>query len=554
MPVYSSHVMLTGYRGDKTMYSVDVDLADLKLAQKEGRKNEIFYRQLFAHSSSGVAVYEAIDDGQDFIFRDINKTGEDIDRIGRDQVIGRRLTDLFPNIKESDLLNVFRKVWQTGEPAHYPVFFYKDERREGWRQNRIFKLPSGEIVSVYDDITSQKRAEFDKQAMEVRLQRAQKMEAIGLLAGGVAHDLNNILSAVVGYPELLLLDLPEDSELRPALLATKEAGERATAVVADLLTVARGVASTKEPKHLNDLVREYLVSPEFLKLQANHPQVQFNEQLAPTLPPICCSPVHVKKSIMNLVSNGAEAIEGAGTVSLSTRSLTPKQKWADDHGLQPAEYVVLTISDTGSGIRDEDLEHIFEPFYTKKVMGNLSGTGLGLSVVWNAMQDHQGTVIVSRKKGTTSFDLYFPASGEELKHADRRSQDVQLLGKGEKILVVDDEPQQRSLAQKMLEILGYQVFCRESGETALTYLQDHPVDLVLIDMLMDPGINGRQTYERIIALHPGQKAIIASGFSESDDVKAAIALGVGGFIQKPYSLDQLGRIIKEELQAAAGDH
>ena len=341
VPVYSSHVMQTSYQGEKTMYCVDIDLAELKLAQEKGRKSEFFYRQLFTHSTSGVAVFEAIEEGRDFIFKDINKAGEDIDKIRSDEAIGRRVTELFPGFQVSGLLDVFRKVWRTGEPEYHPVFFYKDDRIESWRADRVYKLESGEIVSVYNDITSQKQAEWEKQAMEYRLQRAQKMEAIGLLAGGVAHDLNNILSAVVGYPELLLLDLPEESKLRRPLTAMKEAGERATAVVADLLTVARGVANAKEPRDLNNLVQEYLKSPEFLRLQSHHPYVQFRQQLDSSLPAISCSPIHVKKCIMNLAANGAEAIDGSGIVILSTRIDTPEPKWAHEHGLKLMEYVVL---------------------------------------------------------------------------------------------------------------------------------------------------------------------------------------------------------------------
>ncbi len=548
VPVYSSHVMMTGYEGERTMYCIDIDLAELKLAQAEGWKSEFSYRQLFAHSTNGIAVYEAVDDGRDFFFKDVNKAGEIIDLINREDVIGRSVTELFPGIEKFGLLDAFRKVWRSGVPEYHPVAYYKDERLEGWRENRIFKLPSGEIVSVFDDITAQKKAESERQAMEYRLQRSQKMEAIGLLAGGVAHDLNNILSAVVGYPELLLLDLQDDSPMQQPLRAIKEAGERATAVVADLLTVARGVASVKEVRDMNALVLDYLQSPEFIKLQPRHPHVVFEHRLAAILPAILCSPVHVKKSIMNLVTNAAEAIDNTGRVMISTRTHTPDQMWAQEHGLEPREYVVLSVSDTGSGIQDKDIEHIFEPFYTKKVMGNLSGTGLGLSVVWNTMQDHQGSVMVSRNEGKTVFDLHFPTTIETIPAVSKRIRDMHLQGNEEKILVVDDEPQQRKLTRSMLELLGYTVECKESGENALLYLQSNQADLVLLDMLMDPGINGRQTYEQMIKINPGQKAIIASGFSESDEVKAAIALGAGGFLQKPYSIDQLGKAVKRVLE------
>ena len=526
---------------------VEQRTAAQKRAQEEGRKSESFYRQLFAHSSSGVAVYEATDDGGDFIFKDVNHAAETINQVSREELIGHRVTKSFPGFKKSSLFEVFHRVWLTGEPEYHTFSFRKADQTKCWHENRMYKLPSGEIVAVFDDITAKKLATGEKQAMELRLRRAEKMEAIGLLAGGVAHDLNNILSAVVGYPEILLLDLPEDSALRKPLEATKEAGERATAVVADLLTVARGIASTKEAKDLNALVREYLASPEFRKLQKNHPNVLFNQNLIATLPAILCSPVHIKKSIMNLVTNGAEAIENAGTVTLATTTRTPEKEWAYKHGLKHTEYVVLSISDSGIGIQEKDLEHIFEPFYTKKVMGTLSGTGLGLSIVWSTMQDHQGTVIVMRKDKTTIFDLYFPATSQAITSSGKQARDMALQGNGETILVVDDEPQQRDLTRSMLIILGYQVVCEDSGEKAIGYLREHQIDLVLIDMLMGPGINGRQTYEQIVTIKPDQKAIIISGFSESDDVKIALNLGAGKFIQKPFSMDQLGRALKEVL-------
>ena len=206
-----------------------------------------------------------------------------------------------------------------------------------------------------------------------------------------------------------------------------------------------------------------------------------------------------------------------------------------------------SISDTGSGILEKDLDHIFEPFYTKKVMGNLSGTGLGLTVVWNTMQEHNGAVIVNRSDNATIFELYFPATSETVPALDKQTDDSVLQGNGEIILVVDDEPQQRDLAGSMLTLLNYKAVCQDSGEKALTYLQGHQVDLVLLDMLMAPGMNGCQTYEQMISINPGQKAVIVSGFSESDDVKAALAMGAGRFIKKPYSMNQLARAIRETL-------
>jgi len=152
VPVYSSHVMLTSSQGEKTMYCVDLGLADLKIAQAMGQKSESFYRQLFDHTTSGVVVYEAVDNGHDFLIRDINKASERIEGLNRDSVLGRKVTEVFPGIEEFGLLTVFRNVWKTGEPALHPVSFYKDEELQGWRENRVYRLPSGEVVSVYNDL------------------------------------------------------------------------------------------------------------------------------------------------------------------------------------------------------------------------------------------------------------------------------------------------------------------------------------------------------------------------------------------------------------------
>lgn len=369
------------------------------------------FRELFEHSTSGVAVFDKVDGERDFVLRDVNRAVERIEKTSRRDLLGRRSTEAFPGIQESGLLDVLDQVWQTGLSAPYPEDFYSDGRVSGWREGSVYKLPSGEVVALYNDLTLQKEAEAERRAMEAKLQRAQKMETIGLLAGGVAHDLNNILSGIIGYPELLMLQLPVDSSLREPIRAIHESGQRAAAVVADLLTVARGVACVKVSANLNALVSEYLTSPENEKLQSIHRHIRCTVDLDPLLHNIECSPVHIKKCIMNLVSNAMEAIDGNGSIVLSTCNRTMDGRTAWENSIKPGKYCVLTVKDDGIGIPENDLEHIFEPFYTKKVMG-LSGTGLGLAVVWNTVVDHGGTVLVESGAQGTRFDLYFPASGQ----------------------------------------------------------------------------------------------------------------------------------------------
>ena len=200
-----------------------------------------------------------------------------------------------------------------------------------------------------------------------------------------------------------------------------------------------------------------------------------------------------------------------------------------------------------SGISPEDLERIFEPFYTKKEMGR-SGTGLGLAVVWNCLQDHDGYInVMSSHKGTV-FELYFPVTREEVAAEEEEVPVAEYQGHGEKILVVDDEERQREIASGILNRLGYTAEAVSSGEEAIEYVKEHPVDLIVLDMVMPKGINGRKTYEKIIKIRPGQKAIIASGYAKTKEVDLAQELGAGKYIKKPYTLPKVGLAVKEELE------
>ncbi|MFA9409354.1 MAG: PAS domain S-box protein, partial [Candidatus Dadabacteria bacterium] len=275
----------------------------------------------------------------------------------------------------------------------------------------------GVIEGIATDITEYKRAKEALRESEEKLTRSKKMESLGLLAGSVAHDLNNVLSGIVSYPELILLDLPKDSKFRKPIETMQESGHRATAIVQDLLTVARGAATTKEPLNLNDLISDYLNSPEFKKLEQFHPTVTVNVSLDTDLLNIDGSPVHIRKVVMNLVSNASEAIESSGNVTISTMNRYIDRSLRGFNDVDIGEYVVLTVSDVGSGISSDDLERIFEPFYTKKVMGR-SGTGLGLAVVWNVMQDHQGYIDVKSDENGTTFELYFPITRDEISDKD----------------------------------------------------------------------------------------------------------------------------------------
>ena len=398
------------------------------------------------------------------------------------------------------------------------------------------------------EISERVRAEEERKKCEIRLQAAEKMEAIGTLAGGVAHDLNNILGSIVGYPDLLLEELPSHSPLREPLEIIKRSGIKAAVIVNDMLTLARRRIESTEVINLNSVITEYCTSPEFETLKHFHPTVEVEIQTDPNLMNIHGSTFHLSKVLMNLVSNAAEAMPNGGRILISTENRDIGGQEGQHGEIKEGSYSVLRVADTGIGIPDEDRDRIFEPFYSKKKLGR-SGTGLGMAIVWGSVKDHNGYIDVESVEGKgTTFTLYFPSTMEQAAPAKSPVLRTSLRGSGESILVVDDVEEQREIASKILRELGYSVQVFGSGEEAIEYLRYASADLLILDMLMDPGIDGFETYKKIAEIHPGQKAIITTGYAETARLKEALQSGVGRYLKKPYLIDEIGMAVRAELE------
>jgi signal transduction histidine kinase len=409
-----------------------------------------------------------------------------------------------------------------------------------------------ELQRMYEqleqEMVERQMANEEKRQLQEKLARSQKMEALGLLAGGVAHDLNNVLSGIVSYPDLLLLKLEADHPLRPPIMTIRKSGQKASAIVQDLLTLARRGVVARDVTDINAIVTAYLNAPEHREIMRHHHGIAIQVDLADDLMPILGSPVHITKTIMNLVSNAAEAQPDGGTIAIRTENCyldRPQQRYQQ---VDEGEYVLLRVSDTGKGIAPDDLERIFEPFYSKKVLGR-SGTGLGMAVVWGTVQDHMGYIDVQSAPGQgATFDLYFPVT-RRLPETFKAAASIEtLMGKGDTVLIVDDVEEQREITKAILTHLNYEAVAVDSGEAAVAYLKDRAVDLVILDMVMEPGMDGLDTYRRIIETHPSQKAIIASGYAENTRVREVLRLGAGAYIRKPFSLEKLGALIHHELR------
>lgn len=398
------------------------------------------------------------------------------------------------------------------------------------------------------EIEEKEQAEKARKTMESQLRQSQRMEGVGQLAAGIAHDLNNILSGIVTLPQLLLIDLPEDSDLRKPLERIEQSGNQAAMIVQDMLTLSKSssVGVVLDPLAV---VNKFLESPECTKLKDTHPGVEVKTRFNGDMKNIVCSPVHLVKVLMNLVINAADSIPEKGEIVVSAECVKADRPFGVYQVIPEGEFVCISVIDTGVGIASEDIQQVFEPFYTKKVLGR-SGTGLGMVIVWNTMRDYNGYIDIESSIGVgTSVRLYFPATSDVTASVIEVNRDLSAIrGNRQSILVVDDIEAQREIATTILETLNYQVVSVPGGQDAIDYLAQQTVDLIILDMIMPPGIDGLETCKRILSQNSNACIIIASGYSESGMVNKALEVGAKRFIQKPYSISTLGGIVKETFK------
>jgi PAS domain S-box-containing protein len=525
------------------------DITNRKQVEEEIRRVTAFLDSIVENIPDMIFVKDA----RDLRFVRFNRAGEELLGYSRNDLLGKNDYDFFPKEQADFFTEKDRNVLLGGNIADVPEEPIQT-RDKGERILHTQKVPilneRGKpeyLLGISEDITDRKRAEEEKQSLEERLQRAEKMEALGTLAGGVAHDLNNVLGVVVGFAELLLSSVDKSSPIRPGLLNIMNGGQKAAAIVQDLLTLARRGVAGRQVLNLNKIIADCQKSPEFESLSSYHTLIRIKTDLEPDLLNISGSPVHLGKSLFNLISNASEAMPQGGTLTIKTTNQYLDKPIRGYDEIREGDYVVLSMSDTGEGIPEADLKRIFEPFYTKKVMGR-SGTGLGLAVVWGTVKDHNGYINVESEEGKGSiFTLYFPVTREDIFTESDAVAISEYMGKGESLLVVDDVKGQRDLAAEMLRRLNYRVASVSSGEEAVAFVRNQKVDLIVLDMIMEPGMDGLDTYRSILEIHPKQKAIIVSGFSETYRVNAAQVLGAGEYVRKPYVIEKLGLAVRKEL-------
>jgi PAS domain S-box-containing protein len=388
---------------------------------------------------------------------------------------------------------------------------------------------------ILSDVTEQK-------LRETQIRHAQKMEAIGTLSGGIAHEFNNLLMGIQGNTSLMLLDTKSADAHYNRLRNIENLVQNGSKLTSQLLGYAREGRYQIRPVNLNKLVEN--TSYIFARTKK---EITVKQELSTNLHMIDADQGQIEQTLLNFYINAADAMPGGGTLTSETMNVTHEDMSDRPYTPKSGNYVMLVITDTGIGMDEKTRERIFDPFFTTKETGH--GTGLGLASAYGIIKGHRGYIDVKSEEGKgTSFIIYLPASKAVVRDQKAVVKGEQLLTKGETILLVDDEQLIREVSRGMLEVSGYNVLLAGSGQEAIDIYKDHqdPINLVILDLIM-PEMGGGEVYDRLKEINPGVKVLLSSGYSINGEATEIIERGCDGFIQKPFRILDLSQKINKIL-------
>ncbi len=543
--IYGSNIE---YLGEKAIQGVFIDISERKKVEKELeetlhrlRSSEERYRVLVESSNDGIVVVSDLN----MVF--FNRRVLSLLGYGQEELMNRPFVEVVhPDDRERVLNNYLKRLGGESPPGRYEFrVIAKDKTILNVDISVVFTEWEGKPSSLcfIRDITQQKIAEAERVKLNDQLLHAQKMEAIGTLAGGMAHNFNNILVGIMGYSEYLLIKKGEKSPDFKALKTIHEGSVKASELTRQLLNIARGGEFKRVRVSLNDIVKRALplISGTFNK------SIEIETYLDPNLMVIEGDVGQLEQSLLNICINARDAMPEGGKLIIETNNQELDQDFVRAHlGSKVGYYAVISVTDTGIGIPTQDKSHIFEPFFTTKKQAG--GTGMGLATVWGIVKNHQGLLTVYSEPGKgATFRLYFPAIFVQVEKEDLKKEEMR-LGGGETLLLVDDEPIVREMWGEILAELGYHVLPADGGTEALAVLKERAgnVDLVILDLVM-PRMGGRETFDRIRELYPNVIVLVSSGYSENGEARELMTAGADGFIQKPYQIRQVMMKIREML-------
>jgi len=541
--ILSSRIqVIHGEHGEPVgMLGISTDITEREKAEEALRESEERFHQLFDNMTNGCSIFKS-EYGKEFFLTDLNRGAEILDNIRKEDLIGKSFSELLPDVADKGALECMQKTWQTGEPTRFQGE-YSIKSGKVYRDNYFYKIPSGEVVLLYYDLTEQKRAEEEKDHLEHQFRQVQRVDAIGRLAGGVAHDLNNLLTPVLLYSEMLLEDFGPEDDRRRSVEQVLNAGLRARDLVRQLLAFGRKQNLEYKLLHINDVLSGF----KKLLRRTIREDVQIDILLGPIDKVIKADLGQIEQIIMNLCINAQDAMPEGGRLVLETDCVVLDDQYAADHpGAEPGEYIVLAVSDTGIGMDKETQQHVFEPFFSTK---GKSGTGLGLATVYGIVKQHGGNIWLYSEPGEgTTFKVYLPAAEDDVWEEKLPALEQETLSGSETILLVEDNEQVRELTGKLLTKQGYKVVSAENGVAALKLLDKFkdPIHLLLTDVVM-PEMNGKDLFIKVLQKRPELKVLYMSGYTDNVIAHRGVLDEDIAFIQKPFSVRGLTAKVRGAL-------
>jgi len=518
---------------------INAEKTETALAEsiKKVKTKEEQFETIFNISPFSIVIVRISDD----IIMKVNPAFETLASLSSSELTGKSYRDLlFPVPEEYEKLKK-KFSTETYKPHEIEKINFQITSKSGARKDLVYSIVpivfDGEkcFVSMIFDITEEK-------ALQEQLAQSQKMDTVGQLAGGIAHDFNNMLSGILGSAEVIGMNQNLDSEVREYINIIINAAERASELTSKLLAFSRRGKIISSVIDIHECISSVIM----LLKRSIDKRIIIKESLLAERFKITGVPTLIQNALLNLAINAKDAMPDGGSITIATR-----EAYLDDEFLKKYPhadkglYLEIDVSDTGSGISRENLPKIFDPFFTTKPVGK--GTGLGLAAVYGTVKEHRGFIrVYSEENVGTVFRLYLPLDSER-NYEKEKNESIIIPGKG-RIMVVDDESVIRNTAYGMLSSMGYEVLLAQDGEEALKIYksENEKIDLVILDMVM-PKISGKETFERLKKIDKSVKVIFSSGFSPEAVAGDIRGIGTIGFIQKPYRIVELSKLIHEAI-------
>jgi len=493
------------------------------------RESETRFKAIYDNMSSGVMVSVPVSDGEDFVIFDLNKAAQQIEKIKKRKVLGKLLIEAFPKFKEIDLLEIFKRVLKTGKPETHSFALSRDGKVPDWREAYIYRLHSGEIVTIYDDVTGKKKAEAEQKTLQEQLLVSQKMESIGTFAGGTAHNFRNILQAISGNIEYLEMVYGEKAEIHDMAKSIHDSVEKGVDLINSLLHFSK---KGGELQLIDVDLSEIITKTYGIIEKVFDKNIEIKLDLGENLF-VKGNHSLLSQAFLNLFTNARDAMPDGGKLLVEARKRNNK--------------VVAIVSDSGHGMDKETMDQIFDPFFTLKDVGK--GTGLGLSTTHGIVEQHKGSISVSSKQGKgTKFTIYLPFGKTESSQRPEPPKKI-IMGKGQKVLIIDDDAPALEALTNLAKGLGYQTISVDRPVEALDNYSKWSPDIVLMDRNM-PEMDGLSCIKQIMKTDPNARIIIVSGYEDSgqDGIDDNIRSLIKGYLTKPCGTEELSRMLSQALE------